>query len=359
MDWLEGTNGLYWITGKPGSGKSTLTKFLFHDARASMPLNKWANGKKITKVGFFFWNSGTAIQMSREGLFRSLLHQLLTQNRSYIRKLFSHRWDQFISFGGGWQPFTWVELRDAFKNLPIEDSKFFFVIDGLDEFDGDHHELVSLMLDVAKRPNVKLCVASRPWVVFEDAFQSRPSLLLERLTHNDIHKYVISKFEENNSYARLKRREPENAAQLVQNVADKASGVFLWVYLVVKSLLEGLSYADRMSDLQIRLDALPPDLESLFEKMLNRLDPTYFNRACQLFRLILANEQPHLLTLSFASEDNPSRAMKAEIKPLSPHETQDRLEEAARRVVTYCGCFLDVHDYWGNPDRAANGKWPK
>ena len=356
VDWLESTDGLYWITGKPGSGKSTLMKFLFHDTRSSISLDKWSNGQKVINAGFFFWNSGTVMQMSQQGLFRSLLHQLLSVDRSYIRKLFGHRWDQFISFGGGRQPFTWIELRDAFENLLTEDTRFFFVIDGLDEFDGDHCELVSLILDTAKRPNVKLCVASRPWVVFEDAFQSRPSLLLERLTSNDIHRYIASKFEENNSYARLRRQEPKHAAQLVYNVVDKAAGVFLWVNLVVHSLLEGLSYADRMSDLQKRLDALPPDLESLYEKLLHNLDPTYFGHACQLFRLVLTSEQPHLLTLSFASEDDPSMAMKAEVKPLSLDEARDRLDEMARRVVAYCKCFLDVHNYWENPNEAIDSK---
>ncbi|KAL1613149.1 hypothetical protein SLS60_001381 [Paraconiothyrium brasiliense] len=348
---------LYWITGKPGSGKSTLMKFLFHEARTDSLLHRWSDGQDLAQAGFFFWNSGTVMQMSRRGLFMSLLHQLLASRSSLVRQLFSHRWDQFIGFGGGRQPFTWIELREAFEQLISQPVKFFLVIDGLDEFNGDHRELVQLILDAAKRSNVKLCVASRPWVVFEDAFQSRPSLLLERLTHDDIHRYVTSKFEEDKSYARLRRREPDAASQLVVNVVNKATGVFLWVYLVVKSLLEGLSYADHMVDLQARLDTLPPDLESLFEKMLNRLDPAYFKRACRLFRLILLHDQPHLLALHFADEDNPSVAMNAEIKPLHEIELLDRLDEMERRIVAHCKCFLDVHDYWGNPNKVANSKY--
>lgn len=357
--WLEKADheNLYWITGKPGSGKSTLMKFLYHEPRTYSFLRRWYGEQEVIKAGFFFWNSGTAMQMSRMGLFQSLLHQLLSSKSHLIRQLFSHRWDQFVGFGGSRHPFTWTELRDAFEQLISKPIKFFFVIDGLDEFDGDHRELVRLILDAAKRPNVKLCVASRPWVVFEDSFQSHPSLLLERLTHDDIHHYVTSKFEEDKSYARLRRRESDAAAQLVANIVNKAAGVFLWVYLVVKSLLEGLSHADRLVDLQARLDALPPDLESLFDKMLNRLDPTYFKHACQLFRLILVHEQPHLLALAFADEEDPNVAMKAEIKPLSRDELLDRLDEMERRVVSHCKCFLDVHDYWGNPNKVANSKY--
>lgn len=114
-----------------------------------------------------------------------------------------------------------------------------------------------------------------------------------------------------------------------------------------------------MVDLQTRLDALPPDLESLFEKLLNKLDPAYFKHACQLFRLILVHEQPHLLALAFADEADSNIAMKAEIQSLPKDEVSDWLDEMERRVVAHCKCFLDVHDYWGNPSKVANSKCSK
>lgn len=126
-----------------------------------------------------------------------------------------------------------------------------FFIDGLDEFNGNHEELVQLIIS-AKTPNIKFCCASRPWHVFEDAFEGRPSLLLERLTQEDIKRYVLDKFEQNKRYAKLKIRQPD-LSKLVDEVVEKANGVFLWVYLVVKSLLEGLRDSDRACDIQRRL----------------------------------------------------------------------------------------------------------
>ena len=60
------------------------------------------------------------------------------------------------------------------------------MIDGLDEFDGNPKDLVDLILGIAKYSHVKVCVASRPWLVFSDAFEDRPSLRLEHLTRNDV-----------------------------------------------------------------------------------------------------------------------------------------------------------------------------
>jgi hypothetical protein len=44
------------------------------------------------------------------------------------------------------------------------------MINGLDEFDGDHEELANLFKEITNYPNVKVCLLSRPWVVFEDIF---------------------------------------------------------------------------------------------------------------------------------------------------------------------------------------------
>lgn len=64
-DWLHGDQGFYWITGKPGSGKSTLMKFLFNDKRTKAAATKWSGPNELVTAGFFFWNSGTTMQMSR------------------------------------------------------------------------------------------------------------------------------------------------------------------------------------------------------------------------------------------------------------------------------------------------------
>ncbi|KAF2453283.1 hypothetical protein BDY21DRAFT_263984, partial [Lineolata rhizophorae] len=59
--------------------------------------------------------------------------------------------------------------------------RFAIFIDGLDKFDGDHSDVINLVLWLRTQPNVKICLASRPWNVFSDALKSRISLCLERL----------------------------------------------------------------------------------------------------------------------------------------------------------------------------------
>jgi hypothetical protein len=77
-DWLQRGSGLFWINGKPGSGKSTLMKLVFESNETWELLHDWKKGSVEVKAGFFFYYRGTAIQKSFEGVLRSLVTQILT-----------------------------------------------------------------------------------------------------------------------------------------------------------------------------------------------------------------------------------------------------------------------------------------
>ncbi|KAJ4132475.1 hypothetical protein NW754_015292 [Fusarium falciforme] len=73
--WLEHGNGVYWLSGKAASGKSTLIRYILDSGRAYEFLGRWASGHDLEVFSFFFWNSGTPEQRSLLGIFRSILHQ--------------------------------------------------------------------------------------------------------------------------------------------------------------------------------------------------------------------------------------------------------------------------------------------
>jgi len=149
VDWLEtdDCSNIYWITGKAGSGKSTLMKYLYHDPRTMEYLKTWVGGSPLLTAGFYFWNSGTVMQMSRMGLVQSLLHQILKQRPQLTTKLFADRYETYSPLGGRLPNWTWAELSRAFHILTSDESlRLFLLIDGLDEFDGDHSELVDMIV---------------------------------------------------------------------------------------------------------------------------------------------------------------------------------------------------------------------
>jgi hypothetical protein len=342
--WLHSEQSLYWITGKPGSGKSTLMKYLYDDPRTPENLKLWAKGHQLAMSGFFFWNSGSSMQMSKMGLLQSLIYEIIKDDLRSIPQLFPDRWRSYELFGIDLHPWSWAELFLAFKQIISNNSKrFLFFIDGLDEFDGDTAELTQFVLEISSSgPHVKLCVASRPWLVFEDAFQDQPSLRIQDLTEGDIKLYVSEVLGGNALFANLQRIQPHQAEQLVIEITEKSSGVFLWVRLVVLSLLEGLQDGDTITNLQSRLLQLPSGLEELFQKILNHLNPSYVEEAYRIFQLVRAASEPlSLLSLSFA-EEGFEQCMSAPLKVDTKEEIAYRSETMRRRLNSRCKGLLEA-----------------
>ncbi|KAK4033781.1 hypothetical protein C8A01DRAFT_39751 [Parachaetomium inaequale] len=320
--WLQSDDQLYWITGKAGSGKSTLMKFISQprtqgqasdepaEARCLQHLRRWSDGQPLTVASFYFWAAGTKLQTSKAGLYRTLLCQILEEHTDVIPLVFPERWEALCLFNEDPKALAEDELQHSLTRallLLAKTTKICLFVDGLDEFDGDHGNLIELLTRIIDGTSIKICVASRPWVVFEEALKNKPSLRLEDFTFNDIKEYVTSRFHGDSNFEQLWRREFEFADRLVERVVRKAAGVFLWVNLVVSSLLNGMKHGDRVSDLQRRLDSLPPDLEDLYERILDNLDPFYFEHAAQYFSLMGAcQEPPSALLFSLADEDKPN-----------------------------------------------------
>lgn len=348
VHWLQTESTHYWITGHPGSGKSTLMKFIREDRRTQDCLTKWAAPKKLVTAAFFFWKSGTQMQMSQAGLLQSLLFEVLSQCQDLVARVFPAHWEAYILFGGAVSEYwTETDLERAFRRLIEEASstvKFCFWIDGMDEFRGDPIDLKGLFTSALfSSYQVKLCVSSRPWVVFEDAFGQGRRLSLQDLTRPDIQHFVTSKLCTHPIFHQMQQRDPQCAIQLRDGIVLKASGIFLWVELVLRSLLAGLTYGDRISDLKRRLDSLPPELDDLIMKILSSLDSFYFEQAAQLFQLVRASlSPPTLLSLYLADEEKPDFYAQCEKRFLTYEEMKFRVETMRRRVTSRCKGLLEM-----------------
>jgi hypothetical protein len=348
-EWVKGDDPLYWVTGKAGAGKSTLMRYIFDHEHTQKALSSWAADRPLIIASFFFWNSGTDIQMSNEGLLRTLIYQMLEKRPDLSSIAFPHRVEVGILFGQRVlekNPWSWEELLKAFRVILqniTETSSVMFFIDGLDEFKGVSSDLIDFITSLIV-PHTKICASSRPWIAFEDAFNHRPHLRLEDLTYDDIKHYVTTKMTGNAGYEVLRQLDPDYSAQLIENVCTKSEGVFLWVFLVTRSLLEGLSEGERLSDLQARLDSLPSDLEDLFWGILRKLDTFHFTRASQLFQLVRSSLTPlTLLDMSYADEDDSDFALKMSSGTLSKQQAISRAELMRRRISACCKGLLEAH----------------
>lgn len=82
--WLKTGQGIYWINGKAGSGKSTLMNYICqHDLKRGF-LRGWCVDGQLLTPTYFFWAAGSRQQKSIDGLLRSLIYQMLTQCRELL-----------------------------------------------------------------------------------------------------------------------------------------------------------------------------------------------------------------------------------------------------------------------------------
>jgi hypothetical protein len=234
--------------------------------------------------------------------------------------------------------------------------KLCLFIDGIDEYEGNDEEIAELFGQAAMSDNVKICCSSRPHQAFEDAFATRPGLRLQDLTFPDMRQYVHDNLERNARMQQLSEDEPEGIKELIEEIGTAASGVFLWVRIVVLSLLSGLGKRDDIGYLQMRLRELPDELDDLYHHMIFKVDKVYQQEKAELFQLVgtafryqneeffswRPTDQLSVLFVSFASERDSTLVLDTKIGFITKQEILQRCKEMEIRLRTRCGGLLEV-----------------
>lgn len=358
QEWLDSPQQqLYWVTGKPGAGKSTLMKLLC-DAITEVDPNGphfdlGSEEGRPTVASFFFWAAGgPEMQRSIEGLFRTLTHQLLSQHPELIATVSPDRWQELCLFGDDPTSFTELELQKLLCKCvqALSNNRVWLFIDGLDEFSGKHDDLTQFLVELMSTCAVKICLASRPWEVFEEAFQNRPSLRIHELTHWDMKSYLLSGLRRSQHFITLEEEEPYETQGFLIRTLEKAQGVFMWIKIVAGCVRESLRAGESIEELHKLLDNLPDtSLDDLFHRILQDLEPYDLERAAKYIGFRKAHDAIELLqgtpmratTFSFADEMDPEYSISLPVKMLQPPEFYARLLRIKRKVNSSCKGLLE------------------
>ncbi|KAG7055910.1 High-affinity nicotinic acid transporter, partial [Colletotrichum scovillei] len=291
--WLQSPNGIFWITGKPGSGKSTLMKFVTGHEKTYQLGNIWAGPHQLVIASHFFWSIRNGLQSSQEGLLRALLFQITVKCPELIPDVFPER---YASLTHTLEPWTIEELISAFERLrgaSLSTKRILMFIDGLDEYKGDHKDLLKFLDNMAHTSGIKICCASRPWRIFEDAYgNSLTRIRMDQLTAQDMAIYVRDVLGQHDHYQSLLKTHQMEATNLIEIISQKSEGVFFWVALVVKSLARGLDNWDDLAILQRRVADFPSDLDEFFQRMLDSIEDVYKETAYRIFSALLIADMP-------------------------------------------------------------------
>ncbi|RYP07352.1 hypothetical protein DL764_002568 [Monosporascus ibericus] len=261
-EWLKSDQSVFWVSGKPGSGKSTLMKFLFGDSRTTEHLEKWKTPVQICRF-FFFELGANALQKQLRGCCRTLLHQILDGNPTILETLLQRRPE--LSKKLSEHDWSLGELSGVLQEcLSLGDSAFCLFLDGLDEIVSEERDaIVKLVGSLGRIPTVK------------------------DLTHNAIRTYVEDRLKEHVDYLHAPDKDYQ---QFLSNLAWRSEGVFLWAAIAIKDLLRSMHNLDTWPMLCKQLEEFPPSLNGLYKQMWNKQNedwPRFKEQAAEIFWLVL------------------------------------------------------------------------
>lgn len=353
IDWLVSDNPLFWISGKAGSGKSTMMKFVYDDARTKAHIERSPHKySQIALAGFFFHDRGESLQKSFIGLLRAILFQILETFPPLVEFLIptfkKYVWKQELE---KWQEPDLVRALNDVVSQTLFSCCLCLFIDGLDEFDGNHLHIAEFFKRLVEKPRalgmkIKVCVSSRPLNVFVDQFGAGPGFQIHKWTETDILQYATAKLQSNPSMRQKLMFEDSKseAEELKKMVVQKASGVFLWVRIVISELAQGLTDGNTLSELQERVHLLPADLEGLYIRMLapDKVDRRYLKDAALFFHLVQLARSPLSVT-EFGNGIQP--VLEVIFRAPGKLNIPDALRSCAlaeRRIRSFCGGLLEI-----------------
>ncbi|KAM0715771.1 hypothetical protein Q7P37_008285 [Cladosporium fusiforme] len=265
-------HGVLWIKGNPGSGKSTLMKH-------ALGVAEKRDSDSII-VSFFFNARGHPLEKSTEGMYRSLLYQLLNK-LPYIRPSQVHTKQQI------W-PIEALENMFVTTLLSIRSGEHIVLyIDGLDECrEAEARDSIAFFEELCERAihediNLSICLSSRHYP--QITMSKHEELIIDGRTDHmeDISKYVQSS---------LRGLKVTNYVEcrIQEDIQRRCSGVFLWVVLVIKVLKEKCDKGAPHSELLESLQAVPDKLQDFFASILDEPD----DELTAAFQWVLFSKRP-------------------------------------------------------------------
>ncbi|GJC89990.1 vegetative incompatibility protein HET-E-1 [Colletotrichum liriopes] len=276
--YLKDHNGVFWIKGKPGAGKSTLMKHAFRRYQKQFFSDYFL-------VAHFFNARGEALEKTSLGMLRSIVYQLLQNDEAlyeHFGSTFREKQRTSLEEGLQWRQ---SELQEIIRSVVTQSHSkpFLLLVDALDEcHESEIRDVVTFLESLsisASRVDVqlKICLSSRHYPSIRMGKAIELKLDDSKNHRKDIAKYV-------------NERLIVSDADIKAKILNKANGIFLWVVIVV-SLLNKAYDEGQVEAMQRTLEEVPGDLEQIFSTILNK-DVSSVYETVLMLQWVLLSRRP-------------------------------------------------------------------
>ena len=317
---------MFWICGKPASGKSTVMEYLARDGELQAHLRRGISDKWTIIHHFFFdFDVSKDLRNNFEGFIRSLLYQLTR--------------DLEPANLPGYKPVHEWSLRTLEERLKImikqRPNPIFILLDGLDEYQGDKWDLANFLRETASS-GVKLCVASRPDRVFNSIFEQIPTIKMQEWNSPAIDKMVTLMIQRDMATSGFYDR--EEVVELAKEISEKAQGVFLWARFAIEELRDGWTEGVDLEELQKRLENVPEELESIYARIFKKLRPDQRKQAAYMLQLVCYAKRTLTLRELYVATAHAASARRPLVKQISVRG----LEDFEKQIFAVTGGLLEL-----------------
>ena len=255
--------------GKPGAGKLILMK------HALIMTEQEQSVEKIV-LSFFFHGRGISMQKTAHGLYRSLLHQLLSQSAHLLNTFTQIYVEKCASEGPPGDKWEWREneLRKHVYTYVMQVAKThntWIYIDALDE-DGEESatDLIQFFNSFMPPPGmsnsryINICFSCRYFPII--AWENGQRIRVDNENTQDIRTYIQNMVDSN-----IERK--DIAADIEDEILRKSSNTFQWVVLVVRKALSLYRRRKALRLIKEDIRKLPLDLEKLYKTLFLDISP--------------------------------------------------------------------------------------
>ncbi|KAH9055873.1 ankyrin repeat-containing domain protein [Lactarius deliciosus] len=277
----KASGSLLWIHGKPGAGKSILSSAIIRDIK---PMSNAGSAF----LAYFYFDFKDKAKQDTRALISSLLVQLSDQSDIFCDALFS----LYSAHKQGSEQPTDESLSQCLKYMlttagPVP---IYLILDALDEcpygsgLPSPREKLLDLVDELVELPlpTLRLCVTSRPEfdirTVLKPLATQQVSLHDESGQTQDIKKYITDVVR---SDRRMKRWRDEEKDMVIERLAEKADGMFRWVYCQLEVLRHCFP-----ANVRRALEELPKSLDETYERILKEINNANRDQSLRLLQCL-------------------------------------------------------------------------
>ncbi len=349
QQWIKEDRRLLWIKGKPGSGKSTIMKRILDSFTRE-------NAPDQIQLYFFFHRRGSQLQYTQIGMLRTLSHQLICQVAA-ARTRFDIAWAEKKRVQGGEihaRNWRLEELRDFFSTILVaaaEKQEIKILVDALDEAGEDAakdllYYFHGLSNDISEtQARVSICFSCRRYPIF--ANHGGLDIWVDEENHKDIATYTVAEL----NRQLVKDAGHRKALEVLQaKLIRKASGVFLWVALMLPIVTKEYNDGEFLDSILEKLNQVPSDLSQIYEYILTKVvNVEKQSRTLRFMQWIFFAQRPLIavgIVHALACDDIPVRWSQISVEDLVSTGNYSQVEKL---VISLSGGLAEINHggRWG------------